>query len=710
MPVKPSAPISPADQKRKDEVLEGFKSKKERYISYWDPIYKETERHRKFTLLGRQMDDAETRRYGLKHPLMPNLLLTYANHECNKTLQTDYQGKVTPNGGGADDIKARERQDVLRGLQRTNKINEIFNQVRRLQVCAGIGYSIATLDYAGKRGFGKTLKDEFIEDYRNVFPDPLAKSPTMSDMRDFIIRQQVPKSEWNALTGRDPDDDSWGGRPTKTLWHYWVREDIKDAEYLMEDGETTQMGSDMTAPELDENGEEKEPDLTGIKMDESGQPLMRDTTDYTWCWYKIPEDADDIWDEEKWLGSYPPLVAATGRRVTDGGGSQETPEKVYYQPITQFAEEPQKVYTLLENIIALRLSRSPYSKWKVAFESMDIKQAIKLRKASEVGDDDILYKAFDANGNAIPPPQEIEPHILDQVLITLQEAQHVKIQRIFGIYDANLGARSNEQSGVAIEQRAKGGELSNYDSQFNFMCYVEQVIRVKLDLIPKYIKAPQQLAFVDPDDQVVMQWVNTTGGKQFSPDEEYTLSIDALPISKTSREEEAAALTNMAKMIPMLAQNPRIAALIVKAQPGASAGKIAEILAGEDPQSQQAKEAMQKAQQEIQQLQGQLQQAQNQQVQAQQTIGGLKNALNGMKQTVGMLKQQHAIESQTNEMQQTHEAIGKQLDDMNAALDRQIEQYNAETSRITADANMLKAVGALAKPDPVTPQLGQGLP
>ncbi len=702
-------PITPEDQKHKDEVLEGFKAKKQRYIDYWAPIYTETEKHRKFTLLGKQMDDAETRRYGLKHPLMPNLLLTYANHECNKTLQTDYQGKVTPNGGGADDIKARERQDVLRGLQRTNKINEVFNQVRRLQVCAGIGYSIATLDYAGKRGFGKTLKDEFIEDYRNVFPDPLAKSPTMSDMRDFIIRQQVPKSEWKELTGRDPDDESWGGRPTKTLWHYWVREDIKDAEYLMESG-GTKMGSEMEPPEVDENGEEKEPDLTGVSMDESGQPLMRDTTDYTWCWYKIPEDADDIWDEERWLGSYPPLVAATGRRVTEGGGNEETPEKVYYQPITQFAEEPQKVYTLLENIIALRLSRSPYSKWKVAFESMDIKQAIKLRKASEVGDDDILYKAFDTNGNAIPPPMEIEPHILDQVLLTLQEAQHVKIQQIFGIFDANLGQRSNEQSGVAIEQRAKGGELSNYDSQFNFLCYVEQVIRVKLDLIPKYIKAPQQLAFVDPDDQVVMQWVNTTGGKQFSPDEEYTLSIDALPISKTSREEEANALTNMAKMIPMLAQNPRIAALIVKAQPGASAGKIAEILAGEDPQAQQAKEAMQKAQQEIQQLQGQLQQAQSQQQQAAQTIGGLKNALAGMKQTIGMLKQQHAIESQTVEMQATHEAVGKQIDDMGAALDRQIEQYNAETSRITADANMLKAVGALAKPDPVTPQLGQGLP
>jgi hypothetical protein len=700
-------PLTPADEKRKTEVLDGFKSKKQRYIDYWDPIYKETEKHRKFTLLGKQMDDAETRRYGLKNPLMPNLLLTYANHEANKTLQIDYQGKVSPNGGGADDVKARERQDVLRGLQRTNKITEIFNQVRRLQVCGGIGYSMAKLDYAGKRGFGKTLKDEFIEDYRNVFPDPLVKSPTLSDMRDFIIRQQIPKSEWKQETGRDPDDESWGGRNTKTLWHYWVREDVKDAEYLMDSGET-QMGSKMDLSE--DEGEEKEPDLTGVSMDESGQPLMRPTEDYTWCWYKINEEADDIWDEEKWLGSYPPLVAATGRKVTDGGGNQETPEKVYYQPITQFAEEPQKVYTLLENIIALRLSRSPYSKWKVAFESMDIKQAIKLRRASEVGDDDILYKAFDSNGNAIPAPEEIEPHVLDQVLITLQEAQHVKIQRIFGIYDANLGARSNEQSGVAIEQRAKGGELSNYDSQFNFMAYVEQVIRVKLDLIPKYLKAPQQIAFVDPDDQVVMQWINTTGGKQFSPDEEYALSIDALPISKTSREEEAAALTNMAKMIPMLAQNPRTAALIVKAQPGASSAKIAEILAGEDPQTQQQKQEMQKAQEQIQQLQGKLQQATAQQQQAAQTIGGLKNALTGMKQTVGMLKQQHTIETQTAEMQATHEAIGKQMEDMGAELDRQIEQYNAETARISADANMLKAVGALAKPDPVTPQLGQGLP
>jgi hypothetical protein len=694
--------VSPEERDRKDKILAAFKDKKKRYQDYWDPIYKETEKHRRFALLGKQFEDGEAKQYGLKKPLEPNLLLTYANHEANKTLQTDYRGKVTPNGGGSNEITARERQDVLRGLQRTNNITEIFNQVRRSQVCAGIGYSIAKLDYAGKRGFGKTLKDEFIEDYRNVLPDINVKSPTFADVRDFLIKQDVPKAEWKDLTGRDPAKEAWKGKQTKRLWNYWVREDVRDAEYLMEDGKSTTMGSSLPKKEVDE-GEEEAPDLTGVKMDESGNPLMRPTEDFTWCWYKIVDGEDDILDEEEWLGSYPPLVAATGRKVIENPESDGDKSKVYYQPLTQFAEEPQKLYTIIENIIALRLSRSPYSKWKVAYESLVGKELIKLREASEVGDMDIVYKSTTSDGKPIPPPEEMEPKVLDEALLTLQQEQRQKIQQIFGIFDANLGNRSNEQSGVAIEERAKGGELSNYDSQFNYMQYVEQVIRVKLDLIPKYLKAPQQMAFVDEDDTTVMKWINVTGGTQFSPDEEYALSIEATPISQTAREDEANALTNMAKIMPIMAQNPKVVALIIKAQPGRYAAQISELMAGADPQMQAAQQEIQKAQQQNQQLQAKLQQAS-------QTIGALKTTLAGMKQQMGLMKQQHVLDSQSTEIQQAHADISKTLEDTMAALELQVQQYTAESGRITAEAAMLKVVGDLAKPEPATPAPGQGLP
>jgi hypothetical protein len=686
--VKKQADPARADKDRKTAILDTFKDKKSRYQDHWTPIYKETEKHAKFTMLGEQLDDGEMKRYGLKYPLQPNLLLTYANHEANKTLQTDYRGKVTPNGGGANEVKARARQDVIRGLMRTQSIEQIFNQVRRMQVCGGIAYSIAEVGYAGRRGYGKTLKDKYLAEYQNVFPDPTAESVTFSDMRDCLIKQDVPRSHWEEMTGRKAEDDDWRGKKTKEMWNYWVREDVRDRELLKADG-TTVMASALPRKPGAKPEDAEEIDYTGIQMDPDGNPLDRPTEDYAWCWYKIIND-DEIIDEEQWLGSYPPVVACTGRKVVNK-------DKTYYQPLTQFAEEAQKVYTILENIIALRLSKSPFSKWKVPFESIDIKQMIELRKASVVGDTDILYKSLGADGKPIPSPEEIEPHILDPILLDLQNEQRLKIQQIFGIFDANLGNKSNEQSGIAIRERAQGGELSNFDLQFNYMEYVEQVTRVKLDLIPKYLTAPQQIAFVDEDDNTVLQWINTTGGLQFSPDEEYGLSVEAMPISQTARQDEAQALMEMAKVMPIIAQNPQAVALIVKAQPGRYAGQISEFIAKGDPQIQEAKQLIGQLQGELAQVQ---QQAQAKQAQDAITIAGLKQAVAGMKMQSALMKQMQTIEGQSAEMQKAMGDMQAMTDAQIQAAELEIQRYDAESNRIKADAAMIIAVDKASRPDP----------
>lgn len=663
-----------ARRERNAQVISDFKDKKSRYMDFWRTIYKECEKHRRFVLLGKQFDDSDWKAMGITKPLEPNLLLTYANHEANKTLQTDYKGKVTPNGGGANDVAARARQDVLRGLQRKNNINQVFNQARRDQVCGGIAYSIAKVGYAGKRGFGKTLKDEYLEDYQNVFPDINVKTPTFDDMRDCLIKREIPKNEWEQETGHKPDN--WpGGQQKKELWYYWVREDVKDIEYLLQSGST----------ELESNLPRKgeKPDLGGVMRD--GEDLLsRPVEEYHWCTYTISDD--DVLDEEDWKGAYSPVVAYTGRKVVSEG-------KTYYQPLTQFAEEAQKVYTLIENIIGLRLSRSPFSKWKIAIETLNIKDLADLKRSSVVGDYDILYKSLADDGRtALAAPEEIEPYILDPLLLELQREQERKIQKIFGIFDANLGNKSNEQSGVAIRERAQGGELSNYDVQFNYMESVEQVTRVKLDLIPKYLTAPQQIAFVDEDDNSVVQWINTEGGLQFSPDEEYNLSIEAMPISPTAREDEAQALMDMAKAIPLMAQNPKIAALIAKAQPGRYSGQIAEILQGSDP-------ALAEAQAAIQDLQGQLQALEQKSQQDAMVIAGLKQNAAFLKQQQAMIKQMSGMEGNTEAMRLQLEEASLALDTRIREAETQIKQFDSESKRISAEASMIAAVDKASRPN-----------
>ena len=681
-----STPDEQAEAERKKQILDTFRETKKRVQDHWNPIYERAKKRKKFTFLGEQLSREEKRRFGWKHPKEPNLLLTYVNHEANKTLQTDYLGKVTPNGGGATLPEARVRQSVLRGVQRKANTHAQLNYARRDQVGAGIAYVLVEMGFAGKRGFGKTLKDRFIENFSDVFPDENVKEPTFSDAKYFLIKKMVSENEWEEETGEKPI--GWSGKKQKALWYYWVREDIRDTEYLLDSGES-KLKSEMEVGEEDEIPK-------GVKMDEGGRPLERPTTDYRWCWYKIPDEDERIIDEEDWVGSYCPLVACTGRRVVDG-------DKVYYQPITEFAEEAQVMYTIIENIIALRLSRSPYSKWLTAFKSIDPKGYKALRDAAVIGDMDVVYNHVDENGNPIPAPQEIEPKILDMALLDLQQQQVQKMQRIFGIFDANLGEKSNEQSGVAIEARAKGGDVSNYDSQFVFMQFVEQLTRVKLDLIPKVLTPQQQFAFLDKDDKEAVTWFQQTKGLSQSPDEEYELAIEATPISDTDRKDEFDQLRGLMEASPVIAQNPKAVAIVAKAAPGRYAAELAEILSGApDPEKQKLQQVAQEATQKLQQAQAQSQQ------QA-QMITGLKQSIGMVKQQMALMKQSHALENQAGEHQAAMEGIQDQIDSMEKALDRQVAQYTAENGRITAHAAMLKAVGSLV-PDPATPAPGEGLP
>jgi len=677
------------DERRAD-TLDEIEKKKTEYANFWNPIYDETEKHLRFTLLGKQLEDDEARRLGLRHPKEPNELLTFANRAINKVLQTDYRGKVTPNGGGSDEIKARERQGVLRGLQRVNNIIQIFHQVRRNQVCGGIAYSLAESAYANKRGYGKTLKDVFLDDYRNVFPDIHVKSPTFSDAQDFLIRQDVPKSQWKKKTGQDTDD--WGDKKKKELWCYWKKESTEDTEYL---GENNQSLMESSLPELKGNKFGGK-DLTGVKMDDDGEPLGRPTEDFSWRYYLMADK--EIIKEEVWYGSYSPLVACTGSRIDSNG-------KTYFQGLTQFAEEPQRIYTIIENIIQLRLGKSPFSKWKVAFETIVGKELIALREASEVGDTDIVWLS-QKDGKPLPSPEEIEPHLLDAQLISFQDYQMRKMERIFGTSEASFGRKTQEISGIAQERRERASDTTTYHSEFNFLQYVEQVIRVKLDLLPHYMDAQQQAAFIDEEDKTVMAWLNTTGGISFSPDEEFSLAIEAMPISPTAREDEAAYLSGLAQKIPIVANNPRAMAIVIKAQPGRYTAQLADVIGGEDPK-------VKAAQGMIQQLQGKLQQV-TQQAQAQKVQDGIKlrtmqASLSISQKMMGLLKAQHAAEKSANpeavedpmlgQMQSTIDAQELEIKRFEAEAKAATDSQNADSRTMDAETNRLKLGHEMSKPD-----------
>lgn len=579
--------IDPADDQR---LMEEFNEDKSDFPAWWEPIYRECKDHAAFTLEGQILNSSEIRNYKFTNSVQNNLLLAYVNHEANTTLTNKYHALVSPNGGGSNIAKARQREYVLRGMQR--HASPVYNTARRNQLAAGIHYSMIEIDYQQQRGPAKTIVYKDVDDTWNCFPEPNPLTPTFRDIRKFLIMEKVPKALWKEKTGRDPEADGFGQGGDKELWQYWVKQEDKENEYLMNDGST------KLESELIPEGEE-EPDLSETSMDVP----FREHSKCTWKWYKIFEQT--IIDREEWVGDKCPLVACTGSRVVDSQG------KVHFQPLTQFAEDPQRTYTILANIILLRIRRSPYSRWMYPYNSITQKQLAELKKASIYNDGDVPYSNWDEQGRQLDKPTEVQPFVIDPILIQLMQDQIQQIERILGISDADLGRRTNEVSGVAIENRADQSNLANYHLTFNFLEYVKDLGACVLDLIPKVLTAPQQVAFLDKDDKAVMQMVNTPGGITFDPNEEYSLVVEVMPDSDTDREAEAENLMKMVDnqfMGPGIAQVPGGLSTVVKAQRGRYAQELGSMMEQyqNDPQKQQMQQAIQQLKEQLQQLGQQL--------------------------------------------------------------------------------------------------------
>jgi hypothetical protein len=83
-----------------------------------------------------------------------------------------------------------------------------------------------------------------------------------------------------------------------------------------------------------------------------------------------------------------------------------------------------------------------------------------------------------------------------------------KRKAILGIYDAQLGARSNENSGRGILARKQQGELGNFHYVDNLTRAIRHRGRILIDLIPKIYDTARVLRIIGEDGTPKTQMVN----------------------------------------------------------------------------------------------------------------------------------------------------------------------------------------------------------
>jgi hypothetical protein len=370
----------------------------------------------------------------------------------------------------------------------------------------------------------------------------------------------------------------------------------------------------------------------------------------------------EILETNDWPGEYIPIIPVYGEEVIVDG-------KRHLLSMVRFAKDPQQMFNFWRTASTELVALAPKTPF-IGAVGQFATDTNKWQTANTTSHAFIEYDAVDVNGTLAPPPQR-QP-FAGPPAGALQEAMNAAddMKSIMGLYDASLGARSNETSGRAILARQREGDISTFNFTDNLARAVRHAGRILCDLIPKVYNVPRILRVIQDDGSNIMVPVNGAQGPQPTPEQlhaqeqmkglaqvydltvgKYDVTCETGPSYNTRREEAANQMIEFIRANPSSA--PLIGDLLAKNLDWPGADEIAARMrkalppnlqdGGQDPQAAAMQQQMQQMQGVIQQLQQQLAQAQ----------------------------QDNAIDVQKN-----------QID----ARKVQIDEYNAETNRLKVTA------------------------
>lgn len=242
------------------------------------------------------------------------------------------------------------------------------------------------------------------------------------------------------------------------------------------------------------------------------------------------------------------------------------------------------------------------------------------------------------------------------------------LEASLGMYQANLGAPSNETSGVAIDARKQQGEASTSHFPQNLAASLGQVGRIIVQMVPKLIDTKRQQRIMGIDMTPGTVTIDPGQGKAIEQTEQgivinpnvgsYDVRVVVGSSFSTQRSQAQTALAEVMRTNPNL--TPAIAPLWAQNLDIPHADKLAQVLTAMAPPAVQAilnpdAEKAPKPEQLMQQMQ--------------QMQGALKEAI------------QHAHDAQAEADDAMDKAMDKQAENEARERELNIKAYEAETKR-----------------------------
>ena len=615
---------------------------------------------------GQHWSDAQLAQRSQEGQEMPSLVIprqeAYIAQVLNSYRKNPLGMRVRAKSGGASKEVADVLEGKLREIEQDSRADLAYTAAFSQALGQGEGYFRLAADYETWDSFQQCIKILPIYSRFSVYGDPTSTDPAGLDLQWCFVTTRMSHDAFCQRYDKAPADvAAWAGTGDSD----WVtRDEVMVADYYYRTVETLTIVQFPDGTVLERTPELGELDPTWP---------TRETRRPTVHWVQLCGYA--VLQKSRWPGQYIPVIRVEGQRLDLDGRARRT-GMVQASADSAFAYD---VYASAEMAAIMLAPKAPYILYAEQIAGYE-------GHWNQANDGHMPYlpvKAIIVNGQLLPHPQRqvAEPAI--QAITQARMGAGADLQASLGMFDASLGAPSNEVSGKAIDARKVEGEQTNYSYAANLSWSIRACGVQILDLLPKLYSGPTDLRQIGPDGAVTMTKVNQPRqDSQGQPQEalmlgkgSYDVVVSSGPAFETQRMEVSD------KLGTMLAAIPDHAPYFLDIWAGSLDFPGSQDLANRlrtlvPPEALQATEG-QKPEQQVAMLQNQVQQVTQQ-------LQGLQQQLQESKQTEQVATQQLALTEQENARLKT-QAADKTRD---LQLDLQRAKWDHEEA---LQANALKA-------------------
>ncbi len=521
----------------------------------------------RFGRLGEQWLEADRRMRELEaRPCITvNRIPSFVRQVVNDGRQNKPSISVHPVDSGADYDTAQVIGGLIRSIERGSNAALAYDTALDQAVSSGFGFFRITTDYCHEDTFDQEARIERVANQFSVHWDVSSTAFDSSDweyafvdelISDGEFKRRYPKAKhdftsWPEGVGEGMED--WTDEEKVRIAEYWQRIEKKRKIVRLTDGRV------LRADQLEQPqmllGMDGNPITLSLK-DALALEGVTINGEREATYYEVKRrmiSPVEVLSEDDWPGQTIPICPVWGEEVIYRG-------KRHFRSLIRDARGPQMMMNFFRSATAEVVALTPRTPFLAPIGGIPPHEREKWMTANSRS-----YAYLEYDPSAGPPPQR-QP-FASVPAGALQEALNAQddMKAVLGIYDASLGAKSNETSGRAIMARQRESDKGTFHFIDNMARAIQSAGRILIEIIPSLYSTRRTIQILGDDERQRVERVTAEAGAPPSAEDpegkiynlaagKYDVTVSVGPNYQTQRQQTVEAMTELFRANPASAE------------------------------------------------------------------------------------------------------------------------------------------------------------